>query len=100
MQVVKGSDCGETPDSDVASADSDVPVETHVNNPPQVQTVHERTKEYPRDKKSAVIRLHLYVVQEIEGNDAGRDPDVDGVPTDSDEMVATRVSKPLYVYIE
>ncbi len=35
VQVVEGSDSGQKPDiDDVASTDSDGPVETHVSNPP------------------------------------------------------------------
>ncbi len=53
MQVVEGSDSGQKPDIDDVATDSDGPVETQVSTL-VIETVHERTKEQPRDKTSAI----------------------------------------------
>ncbi len=81
MQVVEGSDSGQKPDTDVATTDSDGPVETHVSNPPSLQKLY--TKEPNNDLG---IRQVLYnsciLMQEVEGCDVGEDFDIDNVPTE------------------
>ncbi len=56
MQVVEGSDSGQKPD--VASTDSDGPVETHVSNPPQLQKLY--TKEPKNDLGTRQVHTYMY----------------------------------------
>ncbi len=70
----------------------EVPSETHVSNPcsyGKCTSNNQRTS----CQKARQLDVHTrMLMQEMEGCDIGKDPDVDGVPTDSDKKVDTEVN--------